>query len=102
MDPDAAVDDRRLRTGRVDGAHLNHLDAADANVDVVAASRCSETDLPDRALLRCSIAGHRTADVVIGGHAFVQNLRRDQYELAIDTEPMLRLAAAFDELRHAI
>jgi len=45
---------------------------------------------------------HRTADVVIGGHTFVENLRRDQYELAIDTEPMLRLAAAFDELRHAI
>ncbi len=45
---------------------------------------------------------HHTADVVIRGHAFVQNLRRDQYELAIDTEPMLRLAAAFDELRHTI
>ncbi len=45
---------------------------------------------------------HRTADVVIGGHTFVQNLRRDQYEHAIDTEPMLRLAAAFDELRHTI
>ena len=45
---------------------------------------------------------HRTADVVIRGHAFVQNLRRGQDELPMDTEPMLRLAAAFDELRHAI
>lgn len=45
---------------------------------------------------------HRTADVVIWGHPFVQNLRRDQYDAAIDTEPMLRLAAAFDEFRHAI
>lgn len=39
---------------------------------------------------------------VVQGHAFVQNLRRDHYELAIDTAPMLRLAAAFDELRPAI
>jgi len=45
---------------------------------------------------------HRTASVVIRGHAFVQNLRRDHYELAIDTAPMLRLAAAFDELTPAI
>lgn len=41
---------------------------------------------------------HRTADVVIRGHAFVQNLGRDQYEQATDTEPMLRRAAAFDGL----
>ncbi len=45
---------------------------------------------------------HRTAAAVIRGHAFVQNLRRDQYELAVDTAPLLRLAAAFDELRPAI
>ena len=45
---------------------------------------------------------HRTASVVIRGHAFVQNLRRDHYELAIDTAATLRLAAAFEELRPAI
>ena len=45
---------------------------------------------------------HRTASVVIRGHAFVQNLRRDHYELAIDTAPKFRLAAAFDELTPAI
>lgn len=45
---------------------------------------------------------HRTADVAIRGHAFVQNLRRGHYELAIDAEPIHRLAAAFDELRPAI
>lgn len=45
---------------------------------------------------------HRTAAVVIRGHAFVQNLRRDQYELAVDIAPLRRLAAAFDELRPAI
>ncbi|MEO7942200.1 MAG: IS6 family transposase, partial [Marmoricola sp.] len=45
---------------------------------------------------------HRTASMAIRGHAFIQNRRRDHYELAIDTAPMLRLAAAFDELRPAI
>jgi hypothetical protein len=36
------------------------------------------------------------------GHAFVQNLRRGHYELAIDAMPLLMLATAFDELRLAI
>jgi transposase-like protein len=45
---------------------------------------------------------NRTASVVIRGHAFVQNLRRGHYELAVDAGPLLRLATAFDELRPAI
>ncbi len=45
---------------------------------------------------------NRTASVVIQGHAFVQNLRRGHYVLGIDTDPALRQAAAFDELRLAI
>ena len=44
----------------------------------------------------------QTASVVIRGHAFVQNLRRDHYELAIDVTPVLRLVAAFDELEPMI
>lgn len=40
----------------------------------------------------------RTAKVVIRGHAFIQNLRRRQYELGMDARPGLTLAAAFDEL----
>ena len=44
----------------------------------------------------------RTASIVTGGHAFVQNLRRGHYELGVDTVPALRLATAFDELRLAI
>jgi transposase-like protein len=43
-----------------------------------------------------------TAQVVIAGHAFVQNIRRGHYELATEAAPRLRVAAAFDELRHAI
>jgi IS6 family transposase len=45
----------------------------------------------------------RTANVLIRGHAFTQNLRRGHYELAIDAPPQSRLVAtAFDELRPAI
>ena len=45
---------------------------------------------------------NRTASVVIRGHAFIQNLRRGHYELAVDAGPLFRLATAFDELRPAI
>jgi IS6 family transposase len=44
----------------------------------------------------------RTAQTVITGHAFVQNLRRGHYELAVDEHPRLRVAAAFAELAKAI
>jgi IS6 family transposase len=45
---------------------------------------------------------NRTASVVIRGHAFVQNLRRGHYELAVEAGPHLRLATAFNELKPAI
>jgi len=46
-----------------------------------------------------SLKRDRTAAVVIGGHAFVQNVRRGHYELGVDARRHnLRLAAAFDEL----
>ena len=45
---------------------------------------------------------NRTASVVIGGHACIQNLRSGRYGLAVDAAPLLRLATAFDELRPAI
>ena len=48
------------------------------------------------------IKTNRTASVVIQGHAFIQNLRRGHYELAVDAGPLLRLATAFDGLRPAI
>ncbi|MBF9132229.1 IS6 family transposase [Plantactinospora sp. S1510] len=44
----------------------------------------------------------QTTQVIIAGHAFMQNLRRGHYELAIDTPPALRVAAAFAELAQAI
>jgi hypothetical protein len=44
----------------------------------------------------------QTAQVIIAGHAFIQNLHRGHYELAVDAPPMLRVAAAFTELAQAI
>ena len=44
----------------------------------------------------------RTADVIIAGLAFLQNLRRGHYELAVDLSAPLRIAAAFTELARAI
>ena len=44
----------------------------------------------------------RSATVVVAGHALVQNLRRDHYELAVEEPGSLRVAAAFDELALAI
>ncbi|MEJ3746957.1 DDE-type integrase/transposase/recombinase [Actinomycetes bacterium KLBMP 9797] len=44
----------------------------------------------------------RTAQTIITGHAFVQNLRRGHHELATDAPPATRAAAAFTELAQAI
>jgi len=43
----------------------------------------------------------RTANVVIAGHAFIQNLRRGHYELGLEVPQALRVAAAFTELAQA-
>jgi hypothetical protein len=37
------------------------------------------------------------ARVVIAGHAFVQNIRRGHYELAVDGPITLRVKTAFDQ-----
>jgi transposase-like protein len=44
----------------------------------------------------------RTAQVIVAGLAFMQNLRRGHYELATETRRPLRVAAAFAELAQAI
>jgi IS6 family transposase len=44
----------------------------------------------------------RSARVISAGHAFVQNLRRGHYELAVDRDPNHRIPAAFIELALAI
>ena len=44
----------------------------------------------------------RSASLIAAGHAFVQNVRRGHYELAVDVSPARRLDAVFDELSHMI
>ncbi|MDT5348352.1 MAG: hypothetical protein QOH91_1639, partial [Mycobacterium sp.] len=44
----------------------------------------------------------RTAQVIIAGHAFMQNLRRGHYEIATDVPRAERIATAFTELSMAI
>ncbi len=45
----------------------------------------------------------RSARTIIAGHAFIQNLRRGHYELALEARHShLRVAAAFGELARAI
>jgi transposase-like protein len=43
-----------------------------------------------------------SASVIITGHAFVQNVRRGYYELAVEEPAGRRLAVAFDGLAMAI
>jgi IS6 family transposase len=43
-----------------------------------------------------------SAKIVIAGHAFVQNLRRGHYEVAVEEPVTRRVAVAFDELALAI
>ena len=44
----------------------------------------------------------RSAQVIGTGHAFIQNLRSDHYELGLHADPGQRLLAAFAELTLAI
>jgi len=43
-----------------------------------------------------------SARVIIPGYAFVQNVRRGHYELAVEEPVNRRVAVAFDELALAI
>ncbi|WP_165439935.1 DDE-type integrase/transposase/recombinase [Micromonospora kangleipakensis] len=43
-----------------------------------------------------------TAQVIIAGHAFMQNVRRGHCELGLDSQPKLRVVSAFSELARVI
>ena len=44
----------------------------------------------------------RRAAVIVAGHAFVQNLRGEHYELGVEAPPTARIAASFAELAGAL
>jgi transposase, IS6 family len=56
------------------------------------------TAVSSRGWVRCVGSSRTAAKVVIAGHAFVQNLRRGHYELAVEEPATRRVAVAFDEL----
>jgi hypothetical protein len=88
----------------VHGSPADLVPAALHNTDQYENNRveCGHGRLKTRLRSMRGLKTHRTASVVIRGHAFIQNLRRGRYELALDTARPLRLATAFEELRPAI
>ena len=48
------------------------------------------------------LKGHRSARIIAAGHAFVQNVRRGHYELAIEVPDRDQLRTAFDQLAMTI
>ena len=44
----------------------------------------------------------RSTSVIVAGHAFIQNVRRGHYELAVEHHTSQRVAIAFDELAFAL
>ena len=74
------------------------------NTDQYANNRveCDHGRLKARLRPMRGLKTDRSARAAIAGHAFMQNLRRGHYELGVEAQPRLRIAAAFDELIEAI
>ena len=75
------------------------------NTDQYANNRveCDHGRLKSRLRPMRGLKTDRNAQVIIAGHAFIQNLRRDHYHLGVEAETRhLRVAAAFDELAEVI
>ena len=74
------------------------------NTDQYANNRveCDHGRLKARLRPMRGLKTDRTAAVVIAGHALMQNIRRGHYELGVEADRHLRVAAAFDELKNAI
>jgi transposase-like protein len=76
------------------------LPAAWHRIDRYANNRveCDHGRLKARLRPMRGLKQDRSARAVIVGHAFIQNLRRRHYELAVDAPAKQRVAVAFDEL----
>jgi transposase-like protein len=80
------------------------LPAAWHRTDRYAKNRveCDHGRLKSRLRPMRGLKQDRSARVIIAGHAFVQNLRRGHYELAVEEPVGRRVAVAFDELALAV
>mgnify|MGYP001798429251 CR=1 FL=1 len=95
------------RNGTEDVEHVIEelLPAAFHNTEQYANNRveCDHGRLKARLRPMRGLKTDRTASAVIRGHAFIQNIRRGQYELGVDTRSgHLQIAAAFHEPAQAI
>jgi transposase, IS6 family len=75
-----------------------HRTDQDANNGI----QCNHGRLKARLRPMRGLKQDRSARVIVAGHAFVQNLRRGHYELAVEEPTNRRLAVAFQELALAI
>ena len=101
-EPDEVVTDRAPAL-----AHVIEelLPAAFHNIEKYANNRveCDHGRLKARLLPMRGLKTVRTAQVIVRGHALMQNIRRGHYQLGVDARNHhLRLAAAFDELAGTI
>ena len=74
------------------------------NADKHANNRveCAHSRLKARLRRMRGLKRDRTAQVIIAGHAFIQNIRRGHHELGVEEEPHLRTTGAFHELSRMI
>jgi hypothetical protein len=79
-------------------AHVRLLNKDHANNPIEA----DHSQLKHRLRPMRGLRTDRTAQTIIAGHAFMQNLRRGHYELAVDAPSAHRVAVAFAELAQAI
>jgi hypothetical protein len=49
-----------------------------------------------------SLQTDQAANIIIAGHAFIQNIRRAHYEVGVEEPMTFRVMGAFDELALAI
>jgi transposase-like protein len=63
---------------------------------------CDHGRLKARLRAKRGLKQDRSTRVIVAGHAFIQNVRRGHYELAVDERANRRVAVAFDELAMAI
>jgi transposase, IS6 family len=80
------------------------LPAAWHRTDQYANNRieCDHGRLKARLRAMRGLKQDRSLSVIVAGHAFMQNLRRGHYELAVEEPTNRRLAVAFQELALAI
>jgi transposase-like protein len=80
------------------------LPAARHDTDRYANNRaeCDHGRLKARLRPMRGLKQDRSARIVIAGHAFLQNIRRGHYELAVQEPVRRRIAVAFHELTLAI